>query len=39
MDAVAGVAPYPIATDEMINTIASFDAVIRSIANTETVRV
>ncbi len=38
-DAVAGVAPYPITTDEMINTIASFDAVIRSIANTETVRV
>jgi len=26
MDAVAGVAPYPITTDEMINTIASFDA-------------
>ncbi len=31
-DAVAGLAPYPITTEEMINTIAAFDAVIRSIA-------
>jgi len=31
--AVAGTAPYPITTDEMVNTIASFDAVIRSIAS------
>ena len=38
-DAVAGVAPYPITTDEMINTIASFDAVIRSIAKAETIKV
>lgn len=38
-DAVAGVAPYPITTDEMINTIASFEAVIRSIAAEATIRV
>lgn len=30
-DAVAGVAPYPITTTEMVNTIASFDAIIQSI--------
>ena len=30
-DAVAGVAPYPITTDEMVNTIASFEAIINSI--------
>ncbi len=36
-DAVAGVAPYPITTDEMVNTIAAFDAVIRSIASGSTV--
>lgn len=30
-DAVAGAAPYPITTDEMVNTIASFEAVISSI--------
>jgi predicted dehydrogenase len=34
-DAVAGVAPYPITTTEMVDTIASFDAVIRSIASGE----
>ncbi|RPJ48249.1 MAG: gfo/Idh/MocA family oxidoreductase [Betaproteobacteria bacterium] len=37
-DAVAGVAPYPITTDEMINTIASLEAVIRSIAAGATIR-
>lgn len=37
-DAVAGVAPYPITTDEMVNTIASFEAVIRSIATDSTIR-
>lgn len=31
-DAAAGTVPYPITTEEMINTIAAFDAVIRSIA-------
>jgi len=36
-DAVAGVAPYPISTDEMVNTIASFDAVIRSIASGDSI--
>lgn len=35
-DAVAGVAPYPITTDEMINTIASFEAIINSIASGRT---
>jgi len=30
-DAVAGVAPYPITTAEMVNTIASFEAIISSI--------
>jgi NAD(P)-dependent dehydrogenase (short-subunit alcohol dehydrogenase family) len=30
-DAVAGVAPYPITTGEMVNTIASFEAIINSI--------
>jgi predicted dehydrogenase len=30
-DAVAGVAPYPITTAEMVNTIASFEAIINSI--------
>lgn len=30
-DAVAGVSPYPITMNEMVDTIASFDAVIRSI--------
>lgn len=37
-DAVAGVAPYPITTDEMVNTIASFEAVINSIATDAPVR-
>lgn len=37
-DAVAGVAPYPITTEEMINTIASFEAVIQSIARGNAVR-
>jgi len=37
-DAVAGVAPYPITTDEMVNTIASFEAVIQSIATESPVR-
>ena len=37
-DAVAGVAPYPITTEEMVNTIASFEAVIRSIASGAAVR-
>jgi len=36
-DAVAGVAPYPITTDEMVNTIASFDAIIQSIKTGNTV--
>jgi predicted dehydrogenase len=30
-DAVAGNAPYPISMDEMVQTIATFDAIIRSI--------
>ncbi len=30
-DAIAGNAPYPITLDEMVNTIAAFEAVIRSI--------
>lgn len=37
-DAVAGVAPYPISTDEMVNTIASFEAIIDSIRTESTVR-
>lgn len=37
-DAVAGRAPYPITTDEMVNTIASFEAVINSIKLGKTVR-
>lgn len=37
-DAVAGISPYPITTDEMVNTIASFEAVIQSIATGNTVR-
>ncbi len=37
-DAVAGVAPYPITTDEMVNTIASFEAVIQSITTEKTIR-
>ncbi len=37
-DAVAGVAPYPITTDEMVNTIASFEAVIRSISTSVSIR-
>jgi len=37
-DAVSGVAPYPITTEEMVNTIASFEAIIRSIATGEAVR-
>jgi len=37
-DAVAGVAPYPITTDEMVNTIASFEAVIRSISTSDSIR-
>lgn len=36
-DAVAGVAPYPITTAEMIDTVASFDAIITSIRTGETV--
>lgn len=36
-DAAAGVAPYPITTDEMVNTIASFEAVIQSIATGNTI--
>jgi predicted dehydrogenase len=36
-DAVASVAPYPITTDEMVNTIASFEAVIQSITTGKTV--
>lgn len=35
-DAVAGVAPYPISTDEMVNTIASFEAIIKSIKSDAT---
>lgn len=30
-DAVAGRSPYPITTQEMVNTVAAFDAIIRSI--------
>lgn len=30
-DAVAGRAPYPISMDEMVQTVATFDAIIRSI--------
>ena len=37
-DAVAGKTPYPITTDEMIDTIASFEAVINSIKTGEAVR-
>jgi predicted dehydrogenase len=37
-DAVAGVAPYPITTGEMVNTIASFEAVIQSIAGGNAVK-
>jgi predicted dehydrogenase len=37
-DAVAGVAPYPITTGEMVNTIASFEAVIQSIAKGGTIK-
>ena len=37
-DAVAGVAPYPITTNEMVDTIASFEAVISSIKTGNTVR-
>lgn len=37
-DAVAGVAPYPITTGEMVDTIASFEAVINSIKTGDTVR-
>jgi predicted dehydrogenase len=37
-DAVAGVAPYPISTDEMINTIASFEAIINSIQTDGTIK-
>lgn len=37
-DAVADVAPYPIATGEMVDTIASFEAVINSIKTGHTVR-
>jgi predicted dehydrogenase len=37
-DAVAGKAPYPITTDEMVNTIASFEAVIQSISSGNSVR-
>ena len=37
-DAVAGVAPYPISTDEMVNTIASFEAVVRSISSGSSIK-
>ena len=37
-DAVAGRAPYPITTAEMLDTIASFEAVIQSIATGNTVK-
>ena len=37
-DAVAGVAPYPITTDEMVNTIASFEAIINSIKTDATIK-
>ena len=37
-DAVAEKSPYPITTDEMVNTIASFEAVIQSIAEGGAVR-
>ena len=37
-DAAAGVMPYPITTGEMVDTIASFEAVIRSIATGNSVR-
>lgn len=37
-DAVAGVASYPITTEEMVDTIASFEAVINSIATGKTAR-
>ncbi len=37
-DAVSGVAPYPITTTEMVNTIASFEAVINSIKTGATVK-
>ncbi len=37
-EAVAGVAPYPITTGEMVDTIASFEAVINSIKTGNTVR-
>ena len=30
-DAVAGREPYPISMDEMVHTIAAFDAIVRSI--------
>jgi predicted dehydrogenase len=36
-DAVAGVAPYPISNAEMVNTIASFEAIINSIKSGDTV--
>jgi predicted dehydrogenase len=36
-DAAAGRAPYPITHDEMINTIASFEAVIRSLESDQPV--
>lgn len=37
-DAVAGVAPYPITTAEMVNTIASFEAIINSIRDDNPVK-
>ena len=37
-DAVAGVTPYPITTEEMVNTIASFEAVIQSIATENSIK-
>jgi predicted dehydrogenase len=37
-DAVAGRAPYPITTAEMVDTIASFEAIIESIRSGEPVR-
>ncbi len=37
-DAVAGVAPYPITTAEMVNTITSFEATIHSIKADATIK-
>ena len=37
-DAVAGRAPYPISMDEMVHTVAAFDAIVRSIESGRTER-